>query len=129
MSLSAFAQDSTKANEAETCVIVINKYPRLDELAEKEAAFNVNAAKTTSGYRLLLLSTNDRNIAMDLRSKLLQQYPSHKIYMSFQPPYIKVKFGDFVEKDAAEKLKNELLKKKLVIGTIYLVPEIVEVKP
>jgi hypothetical protein len=126
--LAGYAQDST-TNLAAEGTVIINKDPRLDVLAENEANFNANALKSGKGYRLMVLNTNNRNLAMSLRSKLLQRYPDQKVYMSFQPPYIKLKFGDFVEKADADNFKDELVNSKLVSGNIYVVPEIIALKP
>jgi hypothetical protein len=60
---------------------------------------------------------------------LLQRFPEQKIYMSFKPPYIQLKFGNFVEKGEAERYKTQIKKSGLVTTNIYAVPEIVEVKP
>ncbi len=113
--------------------VTIIKDSRLDELAKIEAAFNEDMAakaKTTAkGYRLMLLSTNDRILAMKVRTQLLQRYPEQKVYMSFQPPYIKLKFGNFLDKEEAEDYRNEILKNKLVTSNIYLSAETIEVKP
>ncbi len=113
--------------------VTIIKDSRLDELAKIEAAFNEDIAakaKTTArGYRLMLLSTNDRTLAMKVRTQLLQRYPEQKVYMSFQPPYIKLKFGNFLEKEEAEDYRKEILKNKLVTSNIYLSAETIEVKP
>lgn len=105
---------------------------RLDILAKKEAEFNEALAlgpKSAKGYRLMVLSTNDRNLAMNVRAKLLQRYPEQKVYMSFQPPYIKLKFGNFLEKTEADQYKKEITANRLVTTNIYLVPEIIEIKP
>jgi hypothetical protein len=114
-------------------VVTVNKDPRIEILGKKMGEYNGALAYTNSrtakGYRLMVLSTSDREQAMKLRTQLLQQYPDQGVYMSFQSPYIKLKFGNFVEKADAEKVRNELLKRKLVTGNIYLVPEVVEVKP
>ncbi|MFZ4059481.1 MAG: hypothetical protein ACOYKE_15160, partial [Ferruginibacter sp.] len=72
--------------------------------------------------------TTDRTYAMSIRSKLLQRYPDQKVYMSFQPPYIKLKFGNFAEKADAEKVKKELSDSKIITNNIYVVPENVELK-
>ncbi len=112
--------------------VVVTKDKRIDALGEKMYAYNVALAKnirTGKGYRLMLLSTNDRNAAMNLRSKLLQMYPEHKVYMAYQNPFIKLKMGNFVEKADAEKFKRILLSQKLVAGNIYVLPETIEVKP
>ena len=113
--------------------VTIIKDPRIDELSRNEAAFNdelTAISKTTAkGYRLMLLSTNDRNVAMKLRTQLLQRFPEQKVYMSFQPPYIKLKFGNFLEKADADNYKKQIIKYKLVTANIYLMPETIEVKP
>lgn len=112
--------------------VAVSKDKRIDVLGEKMYAYNVALAKNIrsgKGYRLMLISTNDRNVAMNLRSRLLQQYPEHKVYMTYQTPFIKLKMGNFVEKADAEKLKKQLMQQKLVPGNIYVLPETIEIKP
>ena len=112
--------------------VTVFKDSRLDILAKKEAEFNDALAlgpKSARGYRLMVLSTNDRAQAMNLRARLLQRFPEQKVYMSFQPPYIKLKFGNFLEKTEADQYKKEITNSTLVTTNIYLVPEIIEVKP
>lgn len=127
----ASAQNST----ADTTVygtVSVSKDKRIDILGDKMYAYNVALAKNIrsgKGFRLMLLSTNDRNVAMNLRSRLLQMYPEHKVYMAYQTPFIKIKMGNFVDKTDAEKLKKQLLAQKLVTGNIYVLPETIEIKP
>lgn len=112
--------------------ITVYKDNRLDVLAKKEAAFNETYAlgpRSAKGYRLMLLSTSDRPAAMNLRAQLLQRFPEQKVYMSFQPPYIKIRFGNFLEQVDAEKYKKEIIRTKLVTNNIYLTAEIIEIKP
>ena len=111
--------------------VTVYKDYRLDLLAKKEAEFNealANAARTTRGYRLMLLSTNDRTQAMNLRAKLLQRFPEQKVYMSFQPPYIKIKFGNFLDKAEADSYRDEIARSNFVSTNIYVLPENIEVK-
>jgi hypothetical protein len=127
----AKAQSSTPDSTTKGKLTVI-KDNRLDELAKKEASFNeiVNLSpKSGNGYRLMVLSTNDRPLAMKVRAELLQRYPDQKIYMSFQPPNIKLKFGNYAEKADAENVRKEMLKNKIVTGNIYIVPDKIEIKP
>ena len=112
-----------------TGTIVVNKDPRLDILAKKEYEFNTLGMKSAKGFRLLVLSSNDREKVMSVRAKLLQQFPDQKVYMTFQAPFIKLKFGNFVEKAEAEKFRDQLSKTRIVTTNVYIVPEIVEVKP
>lgn len=113
--------------------VTVNKDPRIELLGKKMAEYNAvlayNASRSAKGFRLMVLSSNDRDAAMRLRASLLQQYPDHGVYMTFQSPYIKLKFGNFLEKDDAEKMRKELIARKMVTGNIYLVPEMIEVKP
>ena len=77
----------------------------------------------------MLLNTNDRPLAMKVRTQLLQHFPEQKVYMSFQPPYIKMKFGNFLDREEAESYKKDISRHKLVSGNIYIVPDNIEVKP
>lgn len=111
---------------------IIHIDPRIEELGNKMAKYNESLAlkiKMVIGYRLMLLNTTDREAAMKLRTILLQQYPEHKLYMSFLAPYIKFKMGNFIDKAEAEKIRNELQSLKIVTGNIYLVNEKIELKP
>lgn len=114
--------------------VVVIKDSRIDVLGKKQYEVN-NAAgtsygpKAAKGYRLMVLSSNDRDYAMKVRAQLLQRFPEQKVYMAFQAPYIKLKFGNFVEKGDADKYKLMIKKAGIVSTNVYLVPEIVEVKP
>jgi len=112
--------------------VTVNKDPRLDILAKQEADFNKATVglgtKAAKGYRLLVVNSNDRDYAMKIRAQLLQRFPEQKVYMSFQAPFIKLKFGNFVEKDEAEKYRKMISSYRIVTNNVYLVPEIVEVK-
>ena len=122
------AQDSTMAPVYLGKVTVIRD-PRLDILAKKELEFNTLGLKAAKGYRLLVMNSNDREKVMAVRAKLLQQFPDQKVYMTFQFPYIKLKFGNFVEKPDAERFRDMLAKTNIVSTNVYVVPDVVEVKP
>lgn len=113
-------------------VVTIQQDNRIDILGQKMAEYNRNLAtkpRNAKGFRLMLLSTNNRELAMGVRAKLLQQFPDEGIYMSFQSPYIKLKFGNFEERNDADKMRKLLLAKKIVPGNIYIVAENIEIKP
>ena len=105
---------------------------RVDLLGKKMAEYNEGLAdkiKLVSGFRLMVLNTTDRNYAMKVRASLLQQYPDQKLYMVFMTPYIKIKLGNFIDKAEAEKTRKKILYSKLVSSNIYVVSELVELKP
>ena len=109
----------------------LSKDPRIEILGKKMAEYNESLASklhSTKGYRLMLLSTNDRTKALRVRSQLLQLFPDQSIYMIFQSPYIKLKFGNFLDRKEAEDYRKQINAAKIVNSNIYIVPEMVDVK-
>lgn len=127
-----FAQITT-ADTALPGKITVNKDPRIDLLGKAQVDIAVAntkmAARFTKGYRLFVLKTDDREYAMKVRAYLLQTFPEDKVIMSYQAPFIKMKFGDFVEKADAEKVKKQIERGGVVKGGVYVVPDTIEVKP
>lgn len=129
ISASAFAQvnDSVGAD----IPVVIHKDSRIDILQKKQLELNTNylkvVARSAMGYRLQVLSTNDRVLAMKTRTDLLQKFPEQKNYMIYQAPYVKLRFGNFRTKDEAEIYRKQI-SKMLNGATIYLIEERIEVK-
>lgn len=109
--------------------VTINKDPRLDILAKVEADINNYTNRFAKGYRLVVLKSNNRDYAMKVRAYLLQNYPDEKVIMTYQSPFIKMKFGDFVEKKDAEKVRDLILRDGVITGNIYVVPDTIELKP
>jgi hypothetical protein len=112
--------------------LVIQRDVRLDLLGKKLAEINAVEKKiierSAMGYRLQILSTNDREYAMKTRSALLARFPEQKTYMFFQSPYVKLRFGNFRTKQEAEVYKKQI--SRMLGGTsIYTVSERIEVKP
>ncbi len=123
---------------------IIIKDARIDVLGKKLTEHNasVAAASTapvttatsssgivlTNGYRLMVISTSDRDLAMKVRAQLYQSFPEHKQIMSFQMPNTKIKLGNFIEKAQAEKVRKQIMAMKIVTNNIYIVSEIVEMK-
>jgi hypothetical protein len=124
----ALAQNGS-ADSLQSSKVTINKDPRLEQLAQLETDFNLMAARFTKGYRLLVLKSDNRDYAMKVRSYLLQTFPEEKLIMTYQSPFIKMKFGDFADMKDAEKYRNLIMKGGVVKGEIYIVPETIELKP
>ena len=112
--------------------VTVIKDPRIEILGNKMAEYYESLSHKTrmgQGYRLLVLNTNDRILAMNVRTQLLQLYPEHKLYTIFKSPFIRLKFGNFEDQEEAEKMKNQLLAAGIITGNIYVVPERIEIKP
>jgi hypothetical protein len=111
---------------------VIRKDARLNKLGAKMLEYNEGLSLKTQmvdGFRLLLIRSTDRAAVMKLRTYLLTNYPDQKVYLVFESPHIKMKFGNFTDKAEAEKLKKIFLDQKLVTGNIFILREKVEMKP
>jgi parvulin-like peptidyl-prolyl isomerase len=112
--------------------VVVHKDFRLELLGKKEAELNAaitaSMARSAMGYRLQVLSTNDRDLAMKTKSQLLQQYPEQKTYMFYQSPFVKLRFGNFKTRQEAETYRKQI-SRMLGGASIYIVPERIEVKP
>ena len=112
--------------------IVVHSDYRLDILGRKEAELNnyvtKNMERSAIGYRLQIMSTNDKELAFKTRTQLLQKFPEQKVYMYFQAPYVKLKFGNFRSKQEADNYRKQI--SRMLGGiSIYLLNERVEVKP
>ena len=66
---------------------------------------------------------------MKVRSYLLQNFPEEKVIMTYQSPFIKMKFGDFEDKKDAERYRDMILRDGIITGGIYVVPDTIELKP
>jgi len=123
-SLGAFAQaDSTSS-------IVIHKDPRIDLLVKKQSQINEEttreARRSVPGFRIQVINTSDRNAAINAKTKVYQLYPELKAYLLYQSPYFRLRVGNFKDKEEADDYIKALAKQ---FGNVYLVRDIVEIKP
>jgi hypothetical protein len=135
----AFPSVTQAQTEEEVVYTELVRDSRLDELFHKQlqinkAANNRNALskyKTSGGkykgYRLMVLNTNNRELAYQTRGQLASRFPQHKLYMGYQAPYYKLKMGDFLEKDDAEALKKQLA--GIIKSGIFVVSDAVTISP
>ena len=128
ISSNAFAQDST-ATDRNT--VVVHKDPRLDMLVTKQAEINEetsrDARKTTKGFRLMIISTNNRDEAIAAKTKVYTYFPELKAYLWHQSPYYKVKAGNFKDRKEAEAYQKKL--NVYFSNGVFIMNDIVEVKP
>lgn len=111
--------------------ITVKRDVRVDALMKKNKEINeevyLKTIKNMSGYRLQVINTNDRNKALEVKTKMLSEFPSEKIYMLYQSPYFKVQMGNFRTREDATKLLNKV--KKVYPSGVFIVPSRVEIKP
>jgi hypothetical protein len=133
MSGSLYAQ-----TEGEDLVELIRD-SRIDELTRKQFQINKVASDVSAlsryktsggkykGYRLMVLNTNNRELAYQTRGQLATRFPQHKVYLAYQAPYYKLKMGDFLEKSEAEAVKKQLT--GTIKGGIFVVSDAVNLSP
>ena len=86
-----------------------------------------NSRRSAPGYRIQVISTNDRTKAMAAKTKIYQRFPELKAYLMYQAPFFKLKVGNFTEREEAESYLQDIL--QLFPTGVYVVRDIVEVKP
>jgi len=108
----------------------VKRDPRVDKLVDKQIELNKQALRVRTtlepGFRILVISTNKRDLAIDAKSRLLKIYPDQKSYLFYQSPNFKLQFGNFRTMKEAELMKKELV---LDFGeNLIIIPSQVEVK-
>jgi len=126
-SISLFAQPGI----SDTSSVIVHKDPRVDLLIKKQSEINEetsrNARRVGHGFRLLVINTNNREEAINAKTKLYQYFPELKSYLIYQSPYFKLKAGNFKEKKEAENYQQRL--NKVFPKGVFVMADLIEVKP
>jgi hypothetical protein len=111
--------------------IVVHKDPRLDLLVKKQIEINEittrNSRRSAQGYRIQVISTNNRTKAMEAKTKIYQRFPELKTYLMYQSPFFKLKVGNFLDREDAESYLQDIM--EIFPTGVYVVRDVVEVKP
>lgn len=65
-------------------------------------------AGTEEGYRVLVTSTDNLDDANQIKSEIINSVSDNEVYIDFEPPFYKVKVGDFKNQKYAENLRFKL---------------------
>ena len=110
---------------------LIYRDPRVDSLIKKQIQINEvttrDSRRNIPGFRIQVASSNDRNLVFNIKTKIYQLYPELKPYLIYQPPNYKLKVGNFKTPEEADPYLQKLIQN--FPSGIYLVPDIIEVKP
>ncbi len=112
--------------------VIVVKDSRLDILSTKQAQINKRTAMMTSGgqykgFRVQVVSTSNRDNAQKIKTDLMNKFPDQKSYILFQSPNFKVRIGNFLKKEEAEKLRKQL--NKYFPQGVYIVEDTIEYYP
>ena len=83
--------------------------------------------RNMQGFRILVINSNDRNKVFSAKAKIYQLYPELKTYLLYQPPFYKLKVGNFKTKEEAEDYRKDLIR-QFPTG-LYVIRDIIEVNP
>jgi hypothetical protein len=118
-------------SQSDTPSVVVYKDPRIDLLVKKQIDINEETTResrrTAPGYRILVISSNDRRKAFDAKAKIYQLYPELKPYLLYQAPFYKLKVGNFRTREEAEDYRVELSRD--FPSGLYIIRDIIEVRP
>ena len=128
---SCFAQkDSAWIAPVDSNTVIVHKDPRLDLLVKKQANINEvtsrDGRRTDKGFRLMIISTNNRDEAIAAKTKVYTFFPDLKAYMWYQSPYFRVKAGNFKERKDAEAYQRRL--NTYFPKGVFIMKDIIEVK-
>jgi len=122
-SLTNVVVESIKAKPAAgEGTITIEQDTLIGWVLNKHAWLNKSDNKL-SGWRVQIYTSSGkeaRDEANEVRNKFLNAYSQHKAYLIYQPPFFKIRVGDFRSKQDAFALYKELTKQYPVS---YLVPD------
>ena len=125
------ASFSLKAQMDSTSNVVVHKDPRVELLVKKQIDINEENTRDTrrnmQGFRILVINSNDRNKVFAAKAKIYQLYPELKTYLLYQPPFYKLKVGNFKTKEEAEDYRKDLVR-QFPTG-LYVIRDIIEVNP
>ena len=69
---------------------------------------NHEIVRTVDGYRVLVVATDNMEDANSVRADILAKIKRKEVYISFEPPFYKVKIGDFTDITESNNLKFKL---------------------
>jgi hypothetical protein len=123
-------QHATAQTDSSMRTVIVSADPRLELLSKKQSQINKlssfkNSAGQYKGYRVMIINTNNRDLAYKMRTDILRYFPDKNLYMSYQAPYFKLKAGDFTKREDAEKFRKELA--KYFKESFFVISDIVKV--
>ncbi|MGZ5133702.1 MAG: SPOR domain-containing protein [Flavitalea sp.] len=120
----------TSIAQSDSNSVVVHKDPRIDLLVKKQIEINEvttrNSRRSAQGYRIQVISTNNRTKALEAKTKIYQRFPELKTYLMYQSPFFKLKVGDFLDRQDAESYMQDIM--QLFPSGVYVVRDVVEVK-
>jgi len=131
IALSLLIPAAVMAQQTDTAGIVVYKDARIDQLVHKQMEINEettrDSRRSMPGFRIQVISATDRNKVFAAKTKVYQQFPDLKPYVLYQPPYYKLRVGNFKTQAEAEEFEKQL--SSLFPSGLYVIRDTIEVTP
>lgn len=114
-------------------MVSINQSAKIEALISDKIAGNTERQTTNiHGYRVQVFSSNTQRTAkgeaFKIEKRISAKFPDIDIYVQYQPPFWKVRLGNFRSVDEAAILRDELIRQFPEIqGDIYTVKDFIQV--
>lgn len=82
-------------------------------MAGDEKVFEINKNRSereyieSNGYRIQLISTQDRNEAIKIKEEAAERY-NLPVYIDFEPPNYKVRIGNYASNEEAQRVQESM---------------------
>ncbi len=130
VSVNSFSQDTTWRKTVDTPGVIVHKDPRIELLVKKQIQINEETSREArrigKGYRLLVVNTNNRDEAVEAKTKVYTFFPELKSYLIYQSPYFKLKVGNFKDRKEAEEYRERL--QKYFPKGVFIMNDTIELK-
>lgn len=130
ISVNGFAQDSVTQKLPDTNSVVIHKDYRVDLLVQKQIEINELTSRagrrTEKGFRLMIISTKDRDEVLAAKTKVYTYFPELKAYLWHQSPFYKLKAGNFKDREEAETYQKKM--NPYFPNGVFVMNDVIEVK-
>ncbi len=111
--------------------VVVHKDPRLGMLVDKQIEINELTTRSSRqfapGFRILVVSSNNRNAVTEAKTTIYRHFPELRAYMMYQAPFFRLKVGNFQDRSEAEVYLSPI--QKLFKTSVYIVPDTVQIFP
>ena len=76
--------------------------------------------RQVNGYRIQLVSNNNRKELLNLKAKFIQEYPDQMAYIEYAAPQFKLRIGDFKTHAEADMFLSEV---RINFSSAFIVPD------
>lgn len=105
--------------------IVIKQDERISNIVDNHIAINIQNESKISGWRVQIYNSSgaeSRKEAQDVRNKFLEKYPELTAYVIYQPPFFKIRVGDFRTREDAYMVYKKIVEE---FPVSYLVNDLI----